>query len=132
MESLKNLINKIVKNAPGYQQKKADGSYTSYLLANFSNMLYNRDRMSFTRLFGVGFHIEGEKTLFDKRLKTGINRHNRYFGPRGEILFYIGLVWIMTKFLRNNLTREQTVETIMNDRNIYLRVNLPYSDRLIQ
>ena len=94
-------------------------------------MLYNRDRVSFTRLFGAGFHIEGEKTLFDKRLKTAINRHNRYFGPRGEILFYAGLVYVMMTFLRNNLNREKSVESVMNDRNVYLRVNLPFSDRLI-
>jgi hypothetical protein len=87
--------------------------------------------MSFTRIFGSGVHIEAEKSLFDKRLKTTINRHNRYFGPRGEILIYIGLVWIATKFLRNNLLRDQTVESIMNDRDVYLRVNLPLSDRLI-
>jgi hypothetical protein len=95
-------------------------------------MLYNRDRISFTRLFGAGFHIEGEKTLFDKRLKTGIFRHNRYFGPRGELLFYAGLVYLTTYFMKNNLKREQNVESLMNDRNVYLRVNLPLSDRLIK
>jgi hypothetical protein len=94
--------------------------------------MYNRDRMAFTRIFGAGYHIEGEETMFDKRLKLSMNRHMRYFGPRGEMLIYLGAVLLVSRCLKNNFKREENIESVMNDRNVYLRVDLPLSERKVQ
>jgi hypothetical protein len=94
--------------------------------------MYNRDRIAFTRLFGAGAHIEGEETIFDRRLKLSMNRHLRYFGPRGEILIYLGLVFVLSKIIKRNFLREESIESILNDRNVYLRLDLPLEQRKVK
>jgi hypothetical protein len=94
--------------------------------------MYNRDRIAFSRIFGAGVHIEGEDVIFDKRLKLSMNRHMRYFGPRGEILIYLGLVLFMSRVLKNNFKREESIESTLNDRNVYLRVELPLEERKVK
>ena len=95
-------------------------------------MLYARRRVSFTRLFAPGIHIEAEDYIMDKRLKGGILRHFRYLGPRGEILFYFVAVLAMRKLILNNLNREENIDSILNDRNVFLRLELPVEDRKIR
>ena len=94
-------------------------------------MLYNRDRMAFTRVFGPGSHIEGEKYIFEKRFRIPMNKHFRYLGPKSEILIYIGVVWMLTHLAKNNMLRENKLESVMNDRDVYLRVDLPLNQRKI-
>ena len=95
-------------------------------------MLYARRRVSFTRIFAPGIHIEAEDYIMDKRLKGGIFRHFRYFGPRGEILFYFGLVLGLRQLFLNNINREENIDSVLNDRNVYLRAELPFEDRKIK
>ena len=86
MENLKKLKEYLWKNSPGYDHSiEEDRSKTS-------KILYSRSRVSFLRLWAPGIHIEGEDYIFDKRLKGGMFRNFRYFGPRGEILFYFFFV----------------------------------------
>jgi hypothetical protein len=94
--------------------------------------MYNRDRIAFSRIFGAGVHIEGEDTIFERRLKVPMNRHLRYFGPRGEMLIYLGVVLLMSRCLKNNFYREESIESILNDRNVYLRLDLSLDDRTVK
>jgi hypothetical protein len=94
-------------------------------------MLYARSRVGFTRLWAPGSHIEAEGYLFDKRMKTGFYRHFRYLGPRGEITVYIIIALCLNRLVKNNLLRESNIETLLNDRNAYFKIDLPLEERTI-
>jgi hypothetical protein len=94
-------------------------------------MLYNRRKLSFTRLFGPGFHIEGQDTVWDRRLKGTYFRHFRYFGPRGEFLIYAGVICLVSGFLKRNFKRQDNIEALFNDRNVFFKLELPYEKRKI-
>jgi len=125
METLKKFTQFIFKNSPGYEPE-IDEERTKT-----SKILYARKRVSFTRLFAPGIHIEAEDYIMDKRLKGGILRHFRYLGPRGEILFYGLFAFSLMRLCRVNIDREHQIENLLNDRNVYLKINMSYSDRKI-
>jgi hypothetical protein len=87
--------------------------------------------LSFTRLFGPGFHIEGEGTIFDRRLKGTYMKHFRYFGARGELLIYALTILLMSRFIKRNFERQENIESLFNDRNVYFKVDLPSQYRKI-
>ena len=78
------------------------------------------------------FHIENQDILWDKRLKGGFFRHTRYFGPRGELIFYSLALITAYRLIRNNLNRENNIDSLLNDRNVYYPVSLPYEMRKIE
>lgn len=120
------IRNTILKNSPGYEPHiEKDLSYTS-------KIMYARTKVGFSRLFAPGIHIEAEDYIFDKRLKGTFFKHWRYFGPRGELLFYFFFVLGMTTLFRNNLSRDENIENILNDREVYTKVDLPLNDRIIK
>jgi hypothetical protein len=125
MDAYKKIKDLILKYSPGADSYKSDASYTT-------KIMYNRDRIAFTRLFGAGVHIENEDVLFDKRLKIPMNRHLRYFGPRGEILIYLGAVFLLSRMIKNNFRREEGIESLLNDKNVYLRLDLPFNERKVK
>ncbi len=125
MENLRKLKEYLWKTSPGYDTSiEEERSKTS-------KILYSRSRVSFLRMWAPGIHIEGEDYIFDRRMKGGMLRNFRYFGPRGEILFYFLFVLAMSRLFKNNLTRENTIESVLNDRNVYFKVDLPLEDRKI-
>ena len=126
MDKIKNFRDWVIKNSPGYE------THIEEERTKTSKMLYARRRVSFTRIFAPGIHIEAEEYIMDKRLKGGIFRHFRYFGPRGEILFYFGLVLGLRQLFLNNINREENIDSVLNDRNVYLRAELPFEDRKIK
>lgn len=95
-------------------------------------MLYNRRKLSFTRVFGPGFHIEGQSVIFDRRLKGTYMKHLRYFGARGELLIYTLAIGFMSHFIRKNFERQENIESLFSDRNVYFKVELPYKYRKIE
>jgi hypothetical protein len=103
------------------------------ILINESKLLNSRKRVSFSTLFRPEnrFHIENEKIFWDKRFKGGFFRHNRYFGPRGEILFYFAVLFGTTNLIRNNLKREKNIDSLLNDRNVFYTACLPIEMRTI-
>jgi hypothetical protein len=126
MDKVKNLKEWIFKHSPGYETMLEEERTKT------SKMLYARTRVSFTRLFAPGIHLEAEDYIMDKRLKGGFLRHFRYFGPRGEILFYFFAVLAASKIFVNNLNREDNIDSILNDRNVFFRLELPYEERKIR
>jgi hypothetical protein len=126
MDQIRKLKQYIITNSPGYEKEiDTDKTYTT-------RMLFARRRVGFSRMMAPGIHIEAEDYIWDKRLKGGFFRHFRYFGPRGEILFYFFLVLATARFFRNNLSRAEEIESVMNDRNVYLKLNLDYEHRKIE
>lgn len=76
-------------------------------------------------------HFENEDIFWDRRMKAGYLRHNRYFGARGE-LFFLGLFLCGAYcFTRNNLSREKNIDSLLNDRNVFYSVSLPLEMRKI-
>ena len=126
MQKLKSLKQWIFQHSPGYE------AHIEEERTKTSKMMYARSRISFTRVFAPGFHIEAEEYIMDKRLKGGMFRHFRYFGPRGEILFYFFLVLAASRLVRNNLQRENNIEEVLNDTNVFLRIDLSAEDRKIK
>ena len=126
MERVKKIKEWIFKHSPGYETTLEEERTKT------SKILYARTRVSFTRMFAPGIHIEAEDYILDKRLKGGIFRHFRYFGPRGEILFYAFFVIVGTRILMNNIRREETIDSLLNDRNVYNRLALPFEERKIK
>lgn len=120
MEFLRNIRDKIVRNAPTFDKNalQEDRTFTSKLM-------YNRSRVGLSRALGPGFHMEAEHYLFDRRFKLPMFRHFRYFGPRGELLIYFLLVLGLKKLITNNLQREENIESQLNDRNTFLKLDLP-------
>ena len=94
--------------------------------------MYNRRRLSFTRAFGPGFHIEGESSIFDRRLKGTYMKHFRYFGARGELIVYTLAIALMSRFIKRNFERQENIESMFNDRNVYFKVDLPFKYRQIE
>ena len=125
MEILKKLKEYIIKNSPGYEAELTEERTKT------SKILYARRRVSFTRIFAPGIHIEAEDYIMDKRLKGGMFRHFRYFGPRGEIIFYGLFTMTCVCIAKTNINREEALESVLNDRNVYLRLDLPYNYRKI-
>ena len=125
MQNLKKIKDYIWISSPGYDNTiEEERSKTS-------KILYSRSRVSFLRMWAPGIHIEGEEYIFDKRLKGGFLRNFRYLGPRGEILFYFFFVLGVCTLFKNNLTRERAIESLLNDRNVYFKVDLPIEHRKI-
>jgi len=123
MEYLKNLREKLIKYSPTYDKTVyEDRSYTSKLM-------YNRSRVSLHRALGPGFHMEGEHSLFDRRFKLPMFRHFRYFGPRGELFIYFLLILGLRKIINNNIQREENIESLLNDRNTFFKLELPFDLR---
>jgi hypothetical protein len=125
MERIKKTKEWIVKNSPGYENTLEEERTKT------SKMLYARRRVSFTRIFAPGIHLEAEEYILDKRLKGGIFRNFRYFGPRGEFLFYFFFALCTSKIVLNNINRELTMNSILNDRNVYNSLELPFETRKI-
>lgn len=116
----------LLKLCPTYESlSDSNRSYTS-------KVLYNRSRIGISRLFGAGFHMEGEHSLFDRRYKLPMFRHFRYLGPRGEIFVYFLLLVGITKLIKNNLKREENIESLLNDKNTYFKVELPLIYRKLE
>jgi hypothetical protein len=125
MQKLKYYRDWIFQRSPGYEKAiEEERSYTS-------KMLYARSRIGFTRIWAPGTHIEAEEYIFDKRLKGSFFRHFKYFGPRGEFAIYFITVVLLCKLVKNNLTRENNIESLLNDRNVYFKVDLPLEHRKI-
>jgi hypothetical protein len=125
MERIKKFKEWIVKNSPGYENTLEEERTKT------SKMLYARRRVSFTRIFAPGIHLEAEEYILDKRLKGGIFRNFRYFGPRGEFLFYFFVALCASKVALNNINRELTMNSVLNDRYVYNSVDLPFDSRKI-
>lgn len=125
MQNLIKLKEYLWKTSPGYDLSIEEQR------SKTSKILYSRSRISFLRLWAPGIHIEGEEYIFDRRLKGGMLRNFRYFGPRGEILFYLFIVLAMSRLFTVNLKRENNIESLLNDRNVYFKVDLPFEDRKI-
>lgn len=125
MDKIKSIKEFIFKHSPGYAHVVEEDKTKT------SKILNSRSKFGFTRLFAPGMHIEAQEYLFDKRLKAGFFRHFRYLGPRGEFvwiaLFVLGLNYIAKK----NINREESVESVLNDRNVYFKVYLPKDQRKI-
>ena len=119
MEFLKNIRNKIIKDSPFYQKEAYTDSKKT------SKLMWNRNRIALTRLIGPGFHMESEKNLFDRRFKLPIFRHFRYFGPRGELFIYFIMFCGINRAIKNNLKREENIDSLLNDKNTYFKVYLP-------
>jgi hypothetical protein len=120
---LKDLTDKLIKSSPTYDEEVfKDRSRTSKLM-------YNRSRVGLHRVIGPGFHMEAEHYLFDRRFKLPMFRHFRYFGPRGELFIYFLLLVGIRKAVTNNLQREENIESLLNDRNTFFKVELPVSFR---
>ena len=97
-----------------------------------SQILNQRKRLSFTGIFtNEGFHMENEKSLNERRSKINIFRHFLYFGPRGEIIFYLIFLLGINRLIKNNLQREK-LEDHLNDNNTYLQLRLPIDKRVIE
>ncbi len=125
MEQLKNFRDNIFKKSPGYVPE-IDQERTKT-----SKMLYARKRVSFTRMFAPGIHFEAEDYIMDKRLKGGMFRHFRYFGPRGEIIWYGLATMALICVCKMNIKREENIEGVLNDNNVYLKLELPMESRKI-
>lgn len=125
MDKIKKFKEYIFKHSPGYEPELEEER------SKTSKILYARRRVSFTRLFAPGIHIEAEDYIMDKRLKGGVFKHFRYFGPRGEILFYALFALVCARIAKNNICREKSIDSVLNDRNVYLKVELPFEDRKI-
>jgi len=96
-----------------------------------SHLLNQRKRLSFTGIFvNEGFHMENEKSLNERRIRTRIFRHFNYFGPRGEIFFYTILLLGVSRLIKNNLQREK-IEENLNDNNTFLLLPLALENRTI-
>lgn len=116
---IKEIFDKLIKLSPTYDEEiKKDRTKTSKLM-------YNRSRVGIHRLFGPGSHMEAEHSLFDRRLKMQMFRHFRYLGPKGELFFYFLVIVGFRKLINNNLQREENIESVLNDRNTFLKVDLP-------
>ncbi len=126
MDRIKKIKEWIFKRSPGYESTLEEERTKT------SKILYARRRVSFTRIFAPGIHIEAEDYIMDKRLKGSTFRHFRYFGPRGEILFYSLLVIAGLRLFTNNLSRENNIDSLLNDRNVYNRIELPFEIRKIK
>lgn len=59
-------------------------------------------------------------------------KHFRYFGPRGELLWYTGLIVGSYWLIRNNINRENVIDSSLNDRNVFYRAELPAEMRKIK
>ncbi len=116
----------IIKHSPGYENTLDEEKTKT------SKILYARRRVSFTRLLSPGIHIEAEDYIMDKRLKVGMFRHFGYFGPRGEILLYFFTACFATRIMLLNLRRETNIESLLNDRNVFLKLELPVEERKIK
>ena len=119
MDFLRNIKNKIITDSPFYQKE-------AYMdVKKTSKLMWNRNRIALTRLIGPGFHMESEKNLFDRRFKLPMFRHFRYFGPRGELFIYFLMFMGINRAIKNNIKREENIDSLLNDRNTYFRVYLP-------
>jgi hypothetical protein len=126
MDFLKKIKNKIITDSPFYQKE-------AYMdTKKTSKLMWNRNRIAFTRLIGPGFHMEAEKSLFDKRFKLPMFRHFRYFGPRGELFIYFLVFCGVNRQIKNNIQRENNIDSLLNDRNTYFKVNLPNDLKSLQ
>ena len=125
MDYLKRIKNTIITTAPGYDKHLGDDRTKT------SKMLWARNKISFTSLFAPGMHIESEKEIWDRRLKGRIFRHFRYFGGRGEIIIYTIFILSLARLARNNLNRQGNIESLLNDRNVYNKIELPFNQRVI-
>jgi hypothetical protein len=120
---LKEKADKLIKSSPTFDEAtEKDRSRTSKLM-------YNRSRVGLHRVFGPGFHMEAEHYLFDRRLKLPMFRHFRHFGPRGELFVYFLVILGLKKMINNNLQREENIESLLNDRNTFFKVELPVKYR---
>ncbi len=119
MEFLKNIKNKIITDSPFYQKE-------AYMdVKKTSKLMWNRNRIALTRLIGPGFHMEAEKSLFDRRFKLQMFRHFRYFGPRGELFIYFLIFLGFKELINNNIEREKNIDSLLNDKNTFFKVYLP-------
>ncbi len=119
MERIKKVTDWVFKHSPGYENE-LDQARTKT-----SKMLWARRRVAFTRVFAPGNHLEAESYIMDRRLKTGIFRHFRYLGPRGEFIVYFAVVLLARRVYLNNIYREHNIESVLNDRDVFLKVDLP-------
>ena len=123
LKTLKETADKLIKTSPTYDEEVfKDRTRTSKLM-------YNRSRVGLHRVFGPGFHMEAEHYLFDRRFKLPMFRHFRYFGPRGELFVYFLVLLGLRKVINNNLQREENIESLLNDRNTFFKVELPLKYR---
>ena len=126
MEFLKNIKNKIITDSPFYQKE-------AYMdVKKTSKLMWNRNRIALTRLIGPGFHMEAEKSLFDRRFKLQMFRHFRYFGPRGELFIYFLIFLGFKELINNNIEREKNIDSLLNDKNTFFKVYLPIELKKLQ
>lgn len=123
MDTLKKIKHKFLKECPTYDEsiEKQKGFTTK--------LLYNRSRIGINRLFGTGSHMEAEHTLLNRRLSTGMFRHFRYFGPRAELFVYFLVLVSLKRLINYNLQREKNIESLLNDRNTFFKIELPVKYR---
>lgn len=119
LKTLKETAEKLYKSSPTYDEEVFKDRSTT------SKLMYNRSRVGLHRVIGPGFHMESEHYLFDRRFKLPMFRHFRYFGPRGELFVYFLVLLGLRKVVTNNLQREENIESLLNDRNTFFKVELP-------
>lgn len=122
MDKLDQIKKFIIETAPAYDKIDLNKSYTG-------NLMQNRRRIGFTRIFYPDFHIEGDNKIFDRRLKNSVFKSFRYFGPRGEILWGIGLALLYKSFTLNNIKRE-SIEKHFLDKNVFYIVPNTSNNRI--
>ena len=115
MEQIKAFRDKIIKTAPSYTKYDKNSTTTS-------NMLYSRERIGFSKLLYPFSHVEGASKMFDRRFYTRIYKTFPYFGPRGELLWIFGVLFLAKCITKNNLEREN-IDKHFVDRNVFYTLN---------
>lgn len=111
MDKLRALKKAIVESAPSYDKMYDNKTATG-------NIIQAKSKIGFTRVFYSGFHIEGDKKIWDRRFKTQMFKNFKYFGPRGELLWLFGALVIFRTFAENNMKREK-IDKHFVDRNVF-------------
>lgn len=101
----------ILETAPSYDKMYENKTETG-------NIIQAKSNLGFTRIFYPGMHIEGDKKIFLRKNKNQIYKKFRYFGPKGELLWGIGIFFTFSILTKNNMERER-LNSYLVDKNVY-------------